>query len=378
MQREPPTIDAPDLDDFGDEVVDWIDQRAPSAAPLETITPHNWRGTLAPEKRWLVSGLVPQGDLTILAGNGGSGKTEIAVHLLVSVAAGLGDWLGATVEFGLALFLSCEEPEDDIRERIERICRHHAIDPHSIQSLHLHFPKLDATSLVNVGPNGSIGASPLLDQIRTFVSRRKPKLVVIDSAAAVYDGNTLARREVRGFLAMLRRLAIENDVAVVLLDHPSVRGMADGTGTQGNVDWRNSSRSMLYLSDPDREDPDERTLEAKKNNRGRLSEKIKLRWNGLTFSTATSAPSPRRAQAERDVDDLFLRLLDKRNAQGRPVHASNAKGSAPSEFAADPEARGVTSDAFRQAMERLFTARAIKKVETGPQSKRRQHLERAV
>lgn len=377
MEIDPYVDDAPDLDNFGDEIVDRV-ARPAQAVSLATITPHYWRDTPAPEKRWLVSELIPQGDLTILAGNGGSGKTEIAVHLLVSVAAGLGEWLGSAVEFGPALFLSCEEPEDDIRDRIERICRHRDIDPHSIQNLHLHFPELDATTLVNVGPNGSISASPLLNQIGTFVSRRRPKLVVVDSAAAVYDGNTLARREVRRFLAMLRRLAIENDTAVVLLDHPSVRGMADGTGTQGNVDWRNSSRSMLYLSDPDRKDPDERTLEAKKNNRGRLGEKINLRWNGLTFSAATFTPSPRRVQAERDVDELFLRLLDKRNAQGRRVHSKTARGSAPSEFAADPEAGGVTSDAFRKAMERLFTTNVIKKVDTGPQSKSREHLERVV
>ena len=45
--------------------------------------------------------------------------------------------------------------------------------------------------------------------------------------------------------------------------HPSVRGMADGTGTANSVDWRNSVRSMLHLSDPDKDDADARTLELK-------------------------------------------------------------------------------------------------------------------
>jgi hypothetical protein len=47
-------------------------------------------------------------------------------------------------------------------------------------------------------------------------------------------------------------------------------------------------------------------------------------------------------------------------------------------MAGDPEANGVTAEAFRTAMERLLTAGRIVVVETGPQSKRVKHLERTV
>jgi RecA-family ATPase len=178
---------------------------------------------------------------------------------------------------------------------------------------------------------------------------------------------------------MLRKVAREYDTAILLLDHPSVRGMADGTGTANSVDWRNSVRAMMHLSDPDRDDPDERTLEVKKSNYGRSGEKVKLRWNGLTFTTAAAAAaSPYKARAERDIDELFLRLLDKRNAQGRPVRPNTGRGSAPHELAADPEANGVTADAFRAAMERLFTAGKIITKETGPASRKVKNIERGL
>jgi RecA-family ATPase len=107
----------------------------------------------------------------------------------------------------------------------------------------------------------------------------------------------------------------ENATAIVLLDHPSVRGMADGSGTANSVDWRKSVRAMVHLSDADKNDPDIRELEVKKSNYGRAGEKIKLRWNGLIFVTATPADSsPYRAAAERNIDELFLKLLDKRIA----------------------------------------------------------------
>jgi RecA-family ATPase len=352
--EEPPPHDrVPDGVDEEREQV--FEPPAVAAAAFHPITPAAWKGTEMPKARWLASGRIPTGDLTILAGNGGSGKTEIAVQLLIYVSAGLAD---------------CD--------RVERICKHRGLDPHAMEDLHLFFPDLDATWLGSADRQSRIIKTPLLVAIEAWIEKRRPHLVVIDSIAAVFDGEAIARRQVRAFLAMLRKIARKNEVAILLLDHPSVRGMADGTGTANSVDWRNSVRSMLHLSDPDKDDQDARTLELKKSNRGRSGEKVALRWTGLTFTTdAQAAASPYRAAYERDVDELFLRLLDKRNAQGRPIRPSTGRGSAPAELAADPEANGTTMEAFRAAMERLLAAGTIKVVTVGPPSRAAKHLERS-
>jgi hypothetical protein len=104
-----------------------------------------------------------------------------------------------------------------------------------------------------------------MDQLEQWIREHRPRLVVIDSIAAVFDGDAIQRRQVRSFLAMLRKIARDNDTAIVLLDHPSVRGMADGSGTANSVDWRNSVRSMLHLSDPDKDDQDVRELTVTKS-----------------------------------------------------------------------------------------------------------------
>jgi RecA-family ATPase len=356
---------------------DAFDSIAARPTPFCTITPADWKGTEAPKAQWLAAGRIPANDLTLLTGNGGSGKTEIAVQLPLAVAAGLGDWLGCTIESGPALFLSCEEPEEQIRERVERICKHRKIDPYAIHDFHLHCPDLEETWLGSADKAGHVKKTPLLLALESWIRQHRPRVVAIDSVAAVFDGEAFARRQVRAFLATLRKIARDHSTAILLLDHPSVRGMNDGTGTANSVDWRNSVRSMLSLSEPDKNDFDLRTLEVKKANWGRSGEKVTLRWNGLTFTVATSGEvSTYRAQADRDVEELFLRLLDKRNAQGRRVHANTAKGSAPSEFEQDPDANGIKAEAFRLAMERLLAANRTVLVETGPASRRRTHLER--
>jgi hypothetical protein len=346
----------------------------PSAAPLATLTPIAWKGTTPEPVRWLAQGRIPADDLTLYAGNGGAGKTETAVQLLVAVAAGLGDWLGCVVEAGPALFLSCEERESNIRDRVERFCRHRSIDPNALEGLHLCFPDLEEAWLVSVDRMGKVQKSPLFDSAIDWIEQHRPALVVIDSVAAVFDADAIARRQVRTFLATLRKVAQATGTAVVLLDHPSVRGMADGSGTANSVDWRNSVRSMLHLSDPDKDDPDLRTLEVKKSNYGKSAEKTKLRWNGLTFATDAGQAAPYRAAAEQGLDDLFVRLLEERNTQGRWVTPNKAAGYAPKEFSSMPGAGDCTAAALANAMERLLTSKRISVETFGPPSKLRQRL----
>jgi RecA-family ATPase len=236
------------------------------------------------------------------------------------------------------------------------------------------FPDLESTWLVHANKDGRLSRAPLLDWLETWIRNNKPRLVVIDNIAAVFDGEAIARRQVRAFLAMLRKIAREHDVAIVLLDHPSVRGMADGSGTANSVDWRNSVRSMLHLSDPDKDDPDQRTLTVTKSNYGRTGEKVTLRWTGLTFTTTLAgSASPYRAAVDRDVDERFLRLLDRFTAEGRFVRCTTGSGYAPAAFERHAEANGVKSRAFAAAMERLFAIGSIVVVD----GKRSKHIARA-
>lgn len=151
---EPPFPTGPEDYGLSTEPMPADEQEPIAAAHFAPITPCEWRGTEPPQQRWLASGRIPSGDLTILSGNGGAGKTEIAVQLLVSVAAELGDWLGSIVEAGPALFVSCEEPEANVRDRIERICKHRCLDPYRLPDLHLHFPDLEHVAGVRRQPDG--------------------------------------------------------------------------------------------------------------------------------------------------------------------------------------------------------------------------------
>jgi RecA-family ATPase len=361
-QEPPPHIVIPEGADADRKQVAEASAPPPEPEPLETVTPASWRGTEPLEDLWLAYNRIPGNDLTMFTGNGGAGKTETAVHLCINVAAGLGDWLGSVIESGPALFFSGEEQEQKLRKRVNRICKHRGINPDDITDLHLYFPDLEDTTLVTADRNGRLHRTPLLDRLEKTIAKLGTRVVVIDSVAAVFDADVISRRQVRTFCAIMRKIANKYDTAIVLLDHPSVRGMNDGSGTSNSVDWRNGPRAMLYLSDPAKDDPDgERIMEVKKNNDGPIGEQVKLRWNGLTLTTsATAGPSPHKANTNRQIDETFLRCLDIKIGQRVDISAKPSRSGAAQVFAQMAEASGVKAKAFAEAQERLLSANKIK------------------
>ena len=237
------------------------------ADPLTTITPAAWRGTPIPPMRWLALHRIPAGDVTILSGDGGGGKTTVALQLAVAVAQGLGDWIGTTCEAGPVLFFSAEEPEDEMRRRVDRIARNRGLDPDDMENLHLHFAKPAGCTLGTGAPNHPIASTEVFKSLKATAKKIQPALLIIDSNAATLGGNYVDRVHARTFVSMFRELAQETGCAVLLLDHPSAAGLINGTGRAGNMDWQNSVRAFLYLRKLDNDDGSlGRELEIMKSN----------------------------------------------------------------------------------------------------------------
>lgn len=105
-----------------------------------------------------------------------------------------------------------------------------------------------------------------------------------------------------------------------------------------------------------------RELVFKKNNYGPVSENVVLRYQSGLFLPVAGTSSLEKAAAEQAAEQLFLTLLSRFTQQGRAVSDKpTSHGYAPTNFAADPEAKSahVTKTAFADAMQRLFAADKI-------------------
>lgn len=209
----------------------------------------------------------------------------------------------------------------------------------------------------------------------TIVKEEKPALLVLDTLADIYGGNEVVRAQARAFVNMLRKIAIQNNMAVVVLAHPSLDGLRSGKGTSGSTGWSNSVRSRLYFSrvydDDGREpDTDARVLTSMKMNYGSVGNKIEMRWRSGVFVpayTASAGGDPMMAIAR--ADRVFLELLAKAREQNRNVHLSTGRGYAPNEFKRDASIQGVTHSELEGAMKRLMDTKKIENVMYGSPSR---------
>jgi len=346
--------------------------RRAAVTPLSLVRPTAWRGVPLPDMRWLATHRIPAGDVTILSGDGGGGKTTVALQLAQAVAADLGDWLGTTTEAGPVIFFSGEEPEDEMRRRYSRAARKRGLEPDDLEMLHFHFANPDACLLGISRPNGPMVATSLFESLRASAMEIKPALIVVDSIAATFGGNQNDRVHARTFVGLFRQLARQADCAVLLLDHPSLSGITSGTGRGGSMDWQNATRARLHLETVEDEDGGNgRVLEVKKLNYGPSGEKVRLRWEDGCFVLQSDAPAPARAAAENSTDRAYLDCLDAATAQGRNVFPGKGRDYAPAVFAdmAEAKTKGIRKPGLVAAQERLFAAGVIWNEPFGPPSR---------
>ncbi len=342
----------------------------PTPTPLTFIQVAAWHAQPVPQREWAVLNRIPLRNVTLLSGEGGVGKSILALHLSVAHVVGR-DWLGTMPEPGSAIVLCCEDDENELHYRYSQIVDHYHVDFSDLKDLHPI--SLAGQDAVLAAPDraGIIQPTKLFGRVREAACDIKPKLLVIDNSADVFAGNENDRAQVRQFITLLRGLAIDADTAVLLTSHPSLTGISNGSGLSGSTAWNASVRSRMYFrratTDKDEEpDPDLRVLEVMKANYGPVGETITLRWhNGLFLPQAAMGTLDKMA-AEQAADNLFLKLLDKFQAQGRNVsHQKSANSYAPAVFAKDSEAKaaGIRKPVLVEAMDRLFAASRIK-VET--------------
>jgi RecA-family ATPase len=343
--------------------------------PFETFDASQWEGVPIEPRRWIAHNRIPVGEPGIMSGDGGTGKTKLALQLAIAISAGLRDWVGGVVEAeGPVIVFSAEEKLKEMHRRTLDIIEHRGLSFRDMAG-GLHFICDTANPILGtIDRNMIVQPTTSLLRLERTVAAIRPALVIIENAADVYSGNESDRPNVTRFMrGLLGRLTAPCDSTVMLIQHPSVSGLADGTGRAGSTGWNNSGRwrtNFTKVKDSD----DLRQLEIIKNNYGPTGEKIALRWDRGVFVPEGQETSLQRMAADRDVDELFLRLLEQRNAQDRWVTPAKAAGYAPKEFAAMPGAEGVKSSAFEKSMERLLDAGTITVWTYGPPSKRRQRL----
>lgn len=365
-----PADDMPPDDRFG-PLHPFMEDPAPRV--LRFLPASGWAGKPVPPRRWLVPDLIPSRTVTLLGGDGGTGKSLLAQQLAYAVSTG-SPWIGQAVTSGGVLFISAEDDEDELHRRMADVVRASGGSLEDLDRLTvLSLAGEDALLATLERSGGVLTPSALFHEIERRIGEECPALVVLDTLADLFSGNENDRAQARQFVGMLRGLAIRHECAVLLLAHPSLSGLNSGSGTSGSTAWSNSVRSRLYLERVVQEgyeaDPDARILSTKKANHARTGGEISVKWRDGVFVAEAPETGLDRMAASAKAERVFLKLLAMFTAQGRRVNGNGGPTYAPKMFAESAESEGVTKRAFKAAMDALYTKGKIRNETTGPASR---------
>lgn len=353
-----------------------------SAAKRESqfYTASTLKNKAVPERLWLVDGWIPHKTVTLFGGDGGTGKSLLALQLAVACATQT-KWVTHDVTSGRVIFISAEDDDDELHRRLHDIIDAERLSYDDLDGLTIR-SLAGEDALLAVESQVALMASELYAELDERAETDSPTLIVIDTLADVYPANENDRAKVRQFIGLLRGLALKRDCAVVLLGHPSLTGLNSGSGTSGSTAWNNSVRSRLYLSRIHDEgfepDPDARVLSNKKANYGRIGGEIHLQWEAGRFiadANYSDETSLDRMSQNAKSERAFLACLRAFEAQGRYVSASPGPTFAPAQFEGMSEADGCTKRALRAAMNGLFARGDIIMAKHGRGAKERTHIE---
>lgn len=305
----------------------WNDPKHEGAGPRELNLSVLAR-TQPMQPEFLLQDMIPQGEITLLGGNGGTGKSWIALMLAVCIAMGL-PFFGIPCKRRRSAYVSFEDCEAVLHWRLSRICYALNIEMSSlIRWLQLFDGASSPDSWFTRGEHGEVGLTPQFELMRQRLN--DAQFIVVDGSSDTYAGNENDRAMVKAFLRGLRTM-IPPEGALLLLAHVdknSAKVGASSLGFSGSTGWNNGVRARLFLfpettGDDDSAPTGNVRLEVRKSNLGAVGAGLTLRYDpdSNVFKRVDSL-----LQKGERVDELegVLKVLRLAYDAGNPIPAATA------------------------------------------------------
>ena len=218
-----------------------------SAKPLELvdgIPARYWQG-------WLVENWLPRNCVAMLTGDGGVGKSRLALQLAWSLS-GEGRWLGEAGQMlgngadygmgfeplapGTIIYATWEDSPEQIRGRLYWLEQAGKVgDGHNFKIADMRARgHLWASTQHNAVP----GLTPAGEMLRQAAEQHNARLLVVDTLGVANGASEIDRAQVGAFFADWAAWADTHDCAVLLIAHPpKTAGVAysGSTGILGGV-----------------------------------------------------------------------------------------------------------------------------------------------
>ncbi len=287
----------------------------------------NWDSEPVPERQWAIRDRVPLNQVGLFSGEGGTGKSIIELMKNVAHVAGK-DWLGSLPEPGPAFYLGAEDDKDEIHIRLAAIAKHYGVTFKELIEGGLHVLPLlgkDAT-LCAVNPKtGKVETTALYRQIYEAAGDSSRR-----TSASIRCRAPLPATKSTGCRSMASPCTCRPwprwpSGSVTILSHPSLAGIANGSGISGSTAWHGAFRFRQYLKGvkaPRTANSPTTTCansSSRRTSTARSMQTIALRYKNGLFLPVPGVSSLEKLAREAKAEGMFMDLLRRFADQGSNV-----------------------------------------------------------
>ncbi len=190
-----------------------------------------------PTHEWVWDGYIERRTVTVLHGDGGTGKSILAGHLARAITTG-GTCLGRPTTIGNVVIVDAENHLAEISRRLHALDFAHAPEDR-VNYYRASDPILGSPDKVDV------------DLLTQVLEIHEANACILDSQRGVWAGDEKEAIEIRPLYRALQAMAEQLDCAVILIHHDRRMG-----GYSGSSDIHNAADTRLHLERPDPDKPE--------------------------------------------------------------------------------------------------------------------------
>ena len=296
------------------------------------------------ESRWVIPGWLPEEQITLLAADGGTGKTSLWVNILAALSSGEPCVLDPPGHSREPMPVAFFTTEDSVRKKLKRKLREAGADEKNILTMDLSGDREGALR------EFKFGAPMLTECIRMY----RPALCVFDPIQGFIPPkvNMGSRNEMRDCLAPLMALGEETGTSFLLICHTNKRKGAWGRERiSDSADLWDAARSVWMAGYT--EEKEIRYLSQEKNSYDTLRETLlfSIDGEGQVQEEGRTWKRDREFMQERDQQRCAAKREDCKGWILRQLSEKGEMGLGELEKAAAAE--GYSYGTYRRAKETL-------------------------
>lgn len=200
---------------------------------------------------FVISPIAPRREVTLLGGHGGIGKSMLALTWAAH-AASTQQWGPFRIEPCKVVYISLEDEGQIVRHRLRQIIDDCDLDSETVlENLRIFDgSNIEGALMVESVVHGvaRLLETPTMTEVEAAAAGAG--LLIIDNASDAYGGNENVRVQVRSFMRRLKKIALSNNAACILLTHVdklSAKFGGKDNSYSGSTGWHNSARSRVAL-----------------------------------------------------------------------------------------------------------------------------------